>query len=412
MALTFDYKVRDRTGNLVQGQLEGDSLALVVGKLREMGYMPVAVTPRSGVNVRKEINIPGWSNRVKLAETAVATRQLATMVDSGLSVVRALGLLSTQTQNKELARVLGEVLQDVERGSSLSTSVAKFPKIFSTLFVTMVQAGEAGGNLDTVLLDLSATMEKQAILNRQIRSAMTYPIVVLSVMAIIFMSLLIFIVPVFSKLFKSLGSKLPLPTQLMIDASHIVLGPGSVVVVAVVVAGVVALRKWIKTDKGRHKWDAFKLKPPIFGELIHKVSIARFSHTLASLTQSGVPIMSSLDIVSGTAGNRIVGDVLLDAKAAVREGRALADALRDHEDVIPPLVTQMVEVGEQTGALDNMLHKVGEFYDGEVENTVNNLTSLLEPILTVVMGVMVGFTVICMYLPMFDYIKHVPTGGS
>jgi type IV pilus assembly protein PilC len=178
------------------------------------------------------------------------------------------------------------------------------------------------------------------------------------------------------------------------------------------VVGVVALRKWIKTDSGRHKWDAFKLKPPIFGELFHKVAIARFSHTLASLTQSGVPIMSSLDIVSGTAGNRIVGDALLAAKAGVREGRSLAEVLREHEDVIPPMVTQMVEVGEQTGALDNMLHKVGEFYDGEVENTVNNLTSLLEPILTVVMGVMVGFMVICMYLPMFDYIKHVPTGGN
>jgi type IV pilus assembly protein PilC len=409
MALTFDYKVRDRTGNLVQGQLEGDSLALVVAKLREMGYMPVAVTPKATGGVRKEIVIPGLSNRVKLAETAVATRQLATMVDSGLSVVRALGLLATQTQNKELGRVLGEVLQEVERGSSLSAAVAKFPKIFSTLFITMVLAGEAGGNLDTVLLDLSATMEKQATLNRTIRSAMTYPIVVLSVMAIIFLALLIFIVPVFSKLFTSLHSKLPLPTQLMIDASHALLSVWSVLIVAVIVTGVVMLKKWIQTDNGRHKWDAFKLKPPIFGNLIHNVSIARFTHTLASLVQSGVPIMQSLDIVSGTAGNRIVGDALLEAKAGVREGRALADALRDHEEVIPPLVTQMVEVGEQTGALDNMLHKVGEFYDGEVEGTVNNLTAMLEPILTVVMGAMVGLMVVCMYLPMFDYIKHVPT---
>jgi type IV pilus assembly protein PilC len=171
----------------------------------------------------------------------------------------------------------------------------------------------------------------------------------------------------------------------------------------------VALRKWIKTDVGRHKWDAFKLKPPVFGDLIHKVSIARFSHTLASLTQSGVPILTSLDIVAGTAGNTIVGDVLMEAKGAVREGRALAEALREHEEVIPPLVVQMVEVGEQTGALDNMLHKVGEFFDAEVEGTVNNLTAMLEPILTVVMGSMVGLMVVSMYLPMFDYIKHVPT---
>ncbi len=409
MALTFDYKVRDRTGNLVQGQLEGDSLALVVGKLREMGYMPVAVTPKSGVNVHREITIPGLTNRVKLAETAVATRQLATMVDSGLSVVRALSLLAVQTQNKELARVLSEVLQEVERGSSLSAAVAKFPKIFNTLFVTMVQAGEAGGNLDSVLLDLSATMEKQAQLNRKIRSAMTYPAVVLSVMVIIFLALLIFIVPVFSKLFKSLGAKLPLPTQIMIDTSKVVLSPWAVLLVAILITGVVLLRKWIKTDTGRHKWDAFKLRPPIFGELIHNVSLARFSHTLASLVQSGVPIMASLDIVAETAGNRIVGDALLDAKAGVREGRALADTLREHVEIIPPLVTQMIEVGEQTGALDTMLRKVGEFFDQEVEGTVNNLTAMLEPILTVVMGAMVGIMVVSMYLPMFDYIKHVPT---
>jgi type IV pilus assembly protein PilC len=409
MALTFDYKVRDRTGKLVEGQLDGDSLALVVGKLREMGYMPVAVTPKSGVNVHKEISIPGLSNRVKMAEVAVATRQLATMVDSGLSVVRALALLSTQAQNKELGRVLGEVLQDVERGSSLSAACAKHPKIFNTLFVTMVQAGEAGGNLDSVLLDLSSTMEKQANLNRKIRSAMTYPIVVLSVMAIIFLALLVFIVPVFSKLFKSLNAKLPAPTLFMIDMSHILLSPWSLLVLAMIIGGVVAFRKWIKTDSGRHKWDRFKLRPPIFGPLMHKVSIARFAHTFASLTQSGVPIMASLDIVSGTAGNRIVGDVLLEAKAGVREGRNLADTLREHEDIIFPLVTQMIEVGEQTGALDTMLHKVGEFYDGEVETTVGNLTSLLEPMLTVAMGIMVGSMVICMYLPMFDYIKHVPT---
>ena len=238
---------------------------------------------------------------------------------------------------------------------------------------------------------------------------MTYPAVVLCVMVVIFLALLIFIVPVFQKLFTSLHAKLPAPTLIVIGISKIILSVWCVLVVAILVGGHLALRKWIKTEDGRHKWDAFKLKPPIFGQLVHKVSLARFSHTLGSLIQSGVPIMESLDIVSDTAGNQVVGDVLLDAKAGVREGRALADTLRDHEEVIPALVTQMVEVGEQTGALDDMLHKVGEFYDGEVEITVNNLTSLLEPILTVVMGAGVGVMVIGMYLPMFDYIKAVPT---
>lgn len=409
MALTFDYKVRDRRGKLVEGQLEGDSLGLVVGKLRDMGYLPVAVTPRSKADLKREIHIPGLTDRVKLSETAVATRQLATMVESGLSVVRALGILSGQVENKVLAGVLGEVQLDVERGSSLSGACGKHPKVFSTLFVTMVQAGEVGGHLDTVLLDLSSTMEKQADLQRKVRGAMTYPTVVLAVMILILVGLLVFIVPTFQKLFKSLGAKLPVPTQMIIKASKIVGSPMALVLVAVIIISVVLFRRWIKTDLGRKKFDAFKLRPPIFGPLMHKVALARFSHTLGSLVQAGVPILESLDIVSETSGNRIVGNAILDAKAGVREGRSLAETLGQHEDVIPSLLTQMVEVGEQTGQLDHMLHKVGEFYDGEVEATVNNLTSLLEPILVVAMGIMVGTVVVAMYMPMFDYIKHIPT---
>jgi type IV pilus assembly protein PilC len=408
MALTFDYKVRDRSGKLVEGQLEGDSMPLVVGKLREMGYLPIEVTQKSKVRMDKELHIPGLTNRVKLTEIAVATRQMATMIDSGLSVVRSLVILAGQVENKELARVLGEVRTDVERGSSLSAACAKHPKVFNTLFITMVQAGEAGGHLDAVLLELASNMEKQAALRRKVRSAMTYPAIVISVMVIIFLALLIFIVPVFQRLFTSLGAKLPLPTQLVIDTSKIILSPWSVVIIAVVIGGIVLFRRWIKTDEGRLKWDTFKLRPPVFGPLAHKVAMARFSHTLASLIQAGVPILESLDIVSDTAGNRLVGNAVLETKAGVREGRALADTLREHEDVIPALVAQMVEVGEQTGELDGMLHKVGEFYDGEVETTVNNLTSMLEPILTVVMGAGVGIMVISMYLPMFDYIKHIP----
>jgi type IV pilus assembly protein PilC len=409
MALTFDYKVRDHGGKLVEGQLEGDSLGLVVGKLREMGYMPIAVTPKSKVDLKKDITIPGLTDRVKLSETAVVTRQLATMVESGLSVVRALGILSGQVENKELARVLGEVQLDVERGSSLSAACAKHPKVFTKLFVTMVQAGEAGGHLDTVLLDLSSTMEKQAELQRKIRGAMTYPVVVLSVMVLIMLALLIFIVPVFQKLFKSLGGKLPLPTRIVIKASSTILSPWALLILAIIVGGVVLFRRWIKTDVGRKKFDAFKLRPPVFGPLMHKVALARFAHTFGSLVQAGVPILESMDIVSETCGNRVMGDAILDTKAGVREGKSLAEMLRQHEDVIPALMTQMVEVGEQTGQLDGMLHKVGQFYDGEVEATVNNLTSLLEPLLVVCMGVMVGTVVICMYLPMFDYVKLIPS---
>jgi len=408
MALTFEYKVRDRAGRLVEGQLDGDSMALVVGRLREMGYLPISVTPKSKVHMNTEIHIPGLTDRVKLAEIAVATRQLATMIDSGLSVVRALSVLSGQVENKELARVLGEVRTDVERGSSLSAAVGKHPKVFSELFVTMVQAGEAGGSLDKVLLDLATVMEKQAALMRSIRGAMTYPAVVMCVMCVIFLALLVFIVPIFKNLFGTLHATLPAPTLIIIKISNIILSWRAIIVVILIVGGIVAFRKWIATEKGRAKWDRFKLRPPIFGQLIHKTAIARFTGTLASLVSSGVPILESLDIVSETAGNVAVGSVLQEAKQGVREGRTLADVLKEHDEIIPSLVVQMVEVGEQTGALDNMLRKVAEFYDAEVENTVSNLTSLLEPLLTVVMGAGVGVMVVSMYLPMFTYISHIP----
>jgi len=405
VALTFDYKVRDKSGALVEGELDGDSMALVVRRLREMGYMPISVTPKSSVSLKTEIKIPGLSDRIRLREIAVVTRQLATMVDSGLSVVRSLGILGTQVDNPELARILTEVRLDLEHGSSLSVACAKHPKAFSKLYCTLIQAGEVGGNLDDVLNSLADTIEKQAQLNRTIKSAMTYPLVVLSVMLIIFTAMIVFIVPVFQNLFTSLGGKLPLPTRILIGISQILTSAWVLVVIGAIIGTIVGVRKWIATPDGRRTWDRWMLKPPIFGPLFHKVALARVTGTLASLIGSGVPILESLDIAAETAGNQTVGDVLIEAKNGVREGRPLADPLRSHEDVIPALMVQMIEVGEQTGALDGMLRKVGSFYDQEVEVTVNNLTALLEPLLTVIMGVGVGIMVISLYLPMFSYIK-------
>ncbi|MGD0880591.1 MAG: type II secretion system F family protein [Acidimicrobiales bacterium] len=410
MALTFDYKVRDKTGDLVEGQLDGDNMAVVVRRLREMGYMPISVTPKSAVNLKTEIKIPGITGRIKLREIAVMTRQLATMVDSGLSVVRSLGILSAQVENPELARIITEVRLDLEHGSSLSVACGKHPKAFSKLYCTLIQAGEVGGNLDEVLNDLSDTIEKQANLNREIRSAMTYPAVVLSVMAVIFSAMIIFIVPVFQKLFNGLGGKLPLPTRILISVSKVMTSLWAIVVIAVIIGIVVGIRKWIATEGGRRIWDRWMLKPPVFGQLFHKVALARVTNTLGSLISSGVPILEALEISAETAGNVTIGDVLRQAKAGVREGRPLADTLREHENIIPVLMVQMIEVGEQTGVLDGMLKKVAVFYDQEVESTVNNLTSLLEPLLTVVMGAGVGAMVISLYLPMFDYIKLVPSG--
>jgi len=405
VALTFDYKVRDRSGGLVEGQLDGDSMALVVKRLREMGYMPISVTPKSAVNLKAEIKIPGLSGRIKLREIAVMTRQLSTMVDSGLSVVRSLGILGAQTENPELARILVEIRTDLEHGSSLSAACAKHPKAFSKLYCTLIQAGEVGGNLDDVLTSLADTIEKQAQLNKTIKSAMTYPAVVMSVMLVIFSAMIIFIVPVFQNLFKTLGGQLPLPTKILIGVSDVMTSAYVLVVIAVVVGTIYGVKKWIATENGRRIWDRWMLKPPIFGQLFHKVALARVTNTLGSLIGSGVPILEALDISAETAGNVTIGDVLRQAKNGVREGRPLADPLKEHEDVIPALMVQMIEVGEQTGVLDGMLKKVATFYDQEVAVTVDNLTSLLEPLLTVFMGAGVGMMVIALYLPMFDYIK-------
>ena len=407
MALTFDYKVRDKTGSLVEGQLDGDSMALVVRRLREMGYMPISVTPKSAVNLKTEIKIPGLSGRIKLREIAVMTRQLSTMVDSGLSVVRSLGILGAQVENPELARIINEVRTDLEHGSSLSAAAAKHPKAFSKLYCTLIQAGEVGGNLDEVLTSLADTIEKQAQLNKTIKSAMTYPAVVMSVMLCIFSAMIIFIVPVFQNLFKTLGGKLPLPTQILINVSNIMTSAWVLVVIAFWVGVIIGIKKWIATENGRRIWDRWMLKPPVFGQLFHKVGLARVTNTLGSLIGSGVPILEALDICAETAGNVTIGNVLLEAKQGVREGRPLADPLKEHEGIIPPLMVQMIEVGEQTGVLDGMLKKVAVFYDQEVEVTVNNLTALLEPLLTVFMGAGVGIMVISLNLPMFDYIKLV-----
>ncbi|HLG68755.1 MAG TPA: type II secretion system F family protein [Acidimicrobiales bacterium] len=406
MALTFDYKVRDKSGKLVEGKLDGDSLPLVVGRLREMGYLPVAVTPAKGAGLKRELVIPGLTDRIKPKEVAVFTRQFATMVDSGLSISRSLAVLSAQIENKFLAEVVRQVRDDVESGMSLSAAMAKHPKVFDHLYVSMLQAGEIGGSIDTVLMNTAAQLEKEVELRRKVRGAMTYPIVVVGVIGAIFIAMMTLVVPTFKKLFKSLGGKLPYPTRVMIGISNTLLSWKVLVLLVLAAAGIVAFRRWIRTEAGRMKWDRFKMRPPIFGALTHKAALARFSSTLASLLSAGVPAMEALDIVADAAGNAMVAEATRQIKVAIREGKSFSEPMRQNE-VFPALVVQMVEVGEQTGALDDMLLKVSDFYRGEVDQTVDNLTSILEPFLIVIMGAVVGSIIISLYLPMFDYIKLV-----
>jgi type IV pilus assembly protein PilC len=408
---TFDYKVRDRDGRLISGQLDGDNVALVAAKLRDMGFAPVEIKAMSRSGLKAEITIPGLSDRVKLKEVALMSRQLATMVSSGLTLVRALGVLSEQIDSKPLREAMLQVKSDVEQGSLLSAALEKLPKIFPPLYISMVKAGEVGGSLDVVLLKLSSTLEKQVELRSKVRAAMAYPAIVSCLVVVIVTALLIFVVPVFKRLFQSLGAHLPLPTQVVVTVSNVIASVYLLVVVAAIILIVVACRRWISTPSGRETWDRLKLKPPVFGPLVHKVALARFTSTLASLISAGVPIIESLEIVAKNCGNQLVAEAAYGAQDGVRQGNSLSSTLAQYE-VMPIMVTQMIETGEESGALDQMLDKVATFYDNEVDATISSLTSILEPMLIVSMGCIIGFIVVAMYLPMFDIYKVIEQNGA
>ncbi len=404
MTTTFDYKVRDQRGNLVEGKLEADSIPIVVSRLREMGYLPVSVAPAKGKGLKTEIIIPGLSDRIKAKEVAVFTRQFATMVDSGLSISRSIAVLANQVENKHFAIVLRQIHEDVDSGTSLSVALSKHPKVFDDLYVAMVAAGEIGGSIDVVLKNIAVNLEKQVELNRKVRGAMTYPIIVVAVITIIVAVMMIVIVPVFKRLFASLGGQLPTPTRILITISNTLASWRVALVILVVAVAAYLFSRWIKTENGRRKWDRFKMRPPVFGPVTHKAAMSRFAATLSSLLSAGVPALEALDITAAASGNAIVADAVLEVKARVREGMSFAEPM-SRLDVFSPLMVQMVEVGEQTGALDEMLQRVSDFYMGEVDQTVDNLTSILEPFLVVIMGVVIGAIIISLYLPMFDYIK-------
>jgi len=406
MTTTFDYKVRDRSGNLIEGSLEGDNLGLVVGRLRSMGYLPVSVTPVSSSGLHADIVIPGITDRISGKDVAVFTRQFATMVDSGLSITRALTVLSAQVQSKHFAKVLRDVRDGVEAGRPLSEALASHPKVFDELYVSMVRAGELGGSIDLVLKSVATQLEKQVALVRKVRGAMMYPVVVVSVITLLFVAMMVLVVPVFKHLFGTLDAPLPTPTRVVIAISNTLVTWHAAVVVAALLLVVLGIRRWISSEKGRMRWDGWKLRPPVFGPLAHKASLARFSFTLSSLVSAGVPVLEALDIVGRASGNAVVAASTARIKHAVREGRSFAEPMRA-DPVFPQLIVQMVEVGEQTGALDDMLGKAGAYFQGEVDQTVENLSSILEPLLVVVMGAVVGAVIISLYLPMLTYIKYI-----
>jgi type IV pilus assembly protein PilC len=397
---TYQYKVRDRAGKLVSGELMGDSESLVMAKLREMGMVPIEVK-KAKTGLKMEINLrPG---HVKLKDLAVFSRQFATMVNSGLPILRALSILSEQTASKELQKVLVQVRVDVEQGASLSGAMERHPKAFNDLYVAMVKAGETGGVLDNVLLRLADNIEKEVELRRKVKSAMTYPLVVVALVTLILAAMLLFVVPQFESIYAQLGGELPLPTRLLLAVSNAVRSYWYVFLL-VIIGAVFALRRYKKTDRGRAQVDAVKLRVPVFGGLFHKAALARFSSTLGMLLRSGVPILQALDIVIDTVNNRTIGRAVDDVQSSVREGESMAKPLSRHS-VFPPMVVQMLAVGEETGAVDTMLDKVADFYNSEVSASVDALTSLIEPLMIAIIGGAVGAAVIALYMPMFNIIK-------
>jgi type IV pilus assembly protein PilC len=398
MTQTFQYTVRDRSGKLVKGTISAENQTMVMQRLKAGGYAPVSIT-QANSGIKKEITIPGFGKKVKLKDLSIMARQFATMVNSGLSLLRTLTILSEQTANKELARVLGVVRNEVETGAALSAALAKHPRVFPPIMINMVRAGEVGGFLDSVMMQLATNFESEVKLRGKVKSAMTYPVVVLCISVVAVIGMLLFIVPVFKKLFLQLGGKLPLPTQILVDLSGMLEFLLPAAIIGAIVFGVL-WGKYKHTTQVRNVVDPLKLKMPVFGKLFQQIALSRFTRNLGTMMHSGVPILQSLDIVADTTGNIVVGRVVRDVQDSVRTGEALTAPLSKHS-VIPAMVVQMMTVGEETGALDTMLHKISEFYDQEVEATTESLTALIEPLMIAFLGGIIGSMIVALYMPIF-----------
>jgi len=396
---TFDYAVRDRTGKLVKGTLEAGDATAVVTRLKSQGMAPVSVVEsKAGKGLQIEITLPGAS-RVTLKDLALMARQFATMVSSGLSLLKALSILAEQTESKKLAETLQFVRGEVETGISLSTALAKHQNIFPPLMINMVRAGEVGGFLDQVLVQLAENFEAEVKLKAKIKSAMTYPVVVFVIAILAVAGMLLFIVPIFAKMFSDMGGTLPLPTRVLVALSAgLRLGAPVILVLGIVLP--LVWRRIKNLPAVRDVVDPALLRVPVFGLLARKIALSRFSRNLGTMLRSGVPILQSLEIVGGASGNVVLERAANDVMESVRQGRSLAGPLADHA-IFPAMVVQMMSVGEDTGALDQMLHKISDFYDQEVDATTEALTSLIEPLMIAFLGGIIGAMIIAMYMPIF-----------
>lgn len=391
------YKWEGKTGKgaVKKGEMEGPSEAAVRIHLRQQNIIPTKISSKG-----KEIHIPSpFKKKVKQKSVAIFTRQLATMIDAGLPLVQSLEILSSQQETKTFKDVSG-IKEDVEGGSTFAGALKKHPATFNDLYTNLVVAGEEGGILDNILNRLASYIEKSEALKKKVKSALVYPATIVAVAVIVVMILMIFVIPIFEQMFKAAGNTLPLPTLIVVTLSKMI-KKYILIVIPVLILFFYLFKKYYQTQNGKSVIDRIVLKLPVFGMLIRKIAVARFSRTLGTLVSSGVPILDGLTIVSRTAGNKTIETAILNARASIREGETIAEPL-GRSSIFPPMVIQMISVGESTGALDSMLSKIAEFYEEEVDVAVSNLTSLLEPLLMCFLGVVIGGVVIAMYLPIFN----------
>ncbi|MEU7907039.1 type II secretion system F family protein [Actinoplanes sp. NPDC049118] len=402
---TFHYNSIDAQGRKTKGTLEAANEAAATQLLRQRGEVPLGMS-QAGHGLNQDLKIPGLGNRVKLKDLAVFARQFSTMTASGMSLLRSLSILEEQTASAPLKRATAEISSDVSGGVSLSAAMAKHDRVFPRLMVAMIRAGEAGGMIDRALEQVANSLEKDTALRGKIKSALTYPAIVLAFTFVMIAAVLIFIVPIFEAMFKNLGGELPGITQFLVDASHNMwwIGP---LFLTVAIGGSIAYKRRIRQSESfRLSVDRLKLRLPVFGPLLRKLAMSRFSRNLGLLLNVGVPVMQALSVVGETTGNEVINIAMRDVQSAVRDGQPMSSALRRHK-VFPEMVTQMIEVGEESGQISQMLDKVADFYDREVDSAAESLTASIEPIMVLVMGSVVGGMVICLYLPMFTIYQNI-----
>ena len=397
MATTvFTWEGKTRQGSVQKGEISANNKEDVLALLRKQNIQPINVVAKP-----KEIKLSFGAPKVKDKDIVIFTRQLATMIDAGLPLVQCLDILGSQTENKTLAKTVNQVRSDVESGATFADALKKHPKIFDNLYCNMVAAGEAGGILDTILGRLAAFMEKFAKIKGQIKSAMIYPSVILFVAISVVSLLMVIVVPMLANIFVEAKMQLPFPTRVVMAISNFLKSWGGLILLFVIIGFFVGLKQFRKTEKGLRTTDGIALKIPVAGSLIQRVAVAKFTRTLGTLLTSGVPILEGLLIVSRTAGNKVVEEAILATRQSVSEGKTLADPL-GRAKIFPAMVVSMISVGEATGALDNMLNKIADFYDDEVDSAVAALTSMLEPMLMIFLGITVGFVIVAMYMPIFQ----------